>query len=113
MWGNFFTKTVLVNKKLLTGTLPVINNWLYKIKQNLNSQIFRIQLDLAPLLSEVEGKKSELETYMKGVSDLSGKMKKYTTEVEEKKTELDLITNQIETSSQLLEYGLSKAIVII
>merc|ERR1719312_748704 len=40
---------------------------------------------------------------MKEVTDLSGQLEEYTVKVKEKKNELDLITNQIDTSSKLLE----------
>merc|ERR1711892_221294 len=68
-----------------------------------DQQKARIQSDLEPLLSEVEGKKTELETYMKDVTDLSGQLEQYTLEVKDKRTELELITNQIDTSSKLLD----------
>merc|ERR1712106_151331 len=68
-----------------------------------DQQKARIQSDLEPLLSEVQGKKTELESYMKEVTDLSGQLEEYAVKVNEKKDELDIITNQIDTSSQLLE----------
>ena len=40
---------------------------------------------------------------MKEVTDLSGQLEEYTGKVNEKKGELDVITNQIDTSSKLLE----------
>ena len=40
---------------------------------------------------------------MKEVTDLSGQLEEYTVKVNEKKDELVIITNQIDTSSQLLE----------
>ena len=40
---------------------------------------------------------------MKEVTDLSGQLEEYTVKVNEKKGELDVITNQIDTSSKLFE----------
>ena len=40
---------------------------------------------------------------MKEVTDLSGQLAEYTVKVNEKKGELEVIMNQIDTSSKLLE----------
>jgi hypothetical protein len=40
---------------------------------------------------------------MKEVTDLSEQLEEYTVKVNEKKGELEVITNQIDTSSKLLE----------
>ena len=68
-----------------------------------DAPISRLQLDLEPLLSEVESKKGELENHMKKMVDLSRQLDEYTSKVSEKKNELEVIKNQIDDSSKLLE----------
>ena len=70
---------------------------------NISKLYYRIQSDLAALLSKVEGKKVELKIYMKEVTDVSGNLETYNVMVKEKQDELSDQTHQIKTSSKPLQ----------
>ena len=70
---------------------------------NISKLYYRIQSDLAALLSKVEGKKVELKRYTKEVTDMSGDLETYNVMVKEKQDELSDLTHQIDTSSKLLQ----------